>query len=377
MPNIRFDAKARSFAKQTGLDKLGQETLKKLDRNGDGVVTVTDAKEIARKAGLDKDGVLSRDDRKRIGEALGDSARTSSTASSGPSSVVAARAGATKAVGDTYMQFSIDHTAGGLKLAMTGDFWNDDGRTDVGLKNEVVLKGLKAASHDVLFYATDGATGLSRAGGSEGGSAHAAGMLVAVADKERGIVLVDVSGRDFLKGKAPPEKELLSTAQLASNPVVKQAAKKAGLDPKSLEVQLKELHLSYGDDDRKNHLAFTMKVKDQNGKSKTLKLSTFIEGNLAKSPSRLKADDLQVGFEWAGGRVFPPSEAPEKVRGFSDEGGDSTIPSDRGGGSESSSTRPRTNRGGGGESSHLNSRSWNSSAWSGWPSSGGGGGGGE
>lgn len=363
MPTIRFDAKARTFAKETGLDKLGQETLKKLDRNGDGVVTVTDAKEIARKAGLEKDGVLSRDDRKRIGEALGGSPRTSSTTSSGPSSALAARAGATKTLADAYMDFSITHSAAGMKLTMEGDLWNDEGRTDVGLKNEVVLKGLKAASHDVLFYASDGATGISRSGGSEGGTSHGAGMLVAVADKERGIVLVDVSGHDFLKGKTPPEKEILSTAQLASDPVVKKAAKKAGLDPKGLEAQLKELHLSYGDEDRRNHLAFTLKVKDQNGKSKTLKLSTFIEGNLAKSLSRLKADDLQLGFEWAGGRVFPPSEAPEKVRGFSDEGGDSTLRSDRGGGGESSS--------------HLNSRSWNSSAWSGWPSSSGGGGGGE
>lgn len=357
MPTIRFDAKARSFAKETGLNKLGQETLKKLDRNGDGVVTVTDAREIARKAGLEKDGVLSRDDRKRIDAALGGSSQASSVASRGPSSALAARTGGTKKVGDTYMDFDIKRGAAGLTVKMEGDFWHDTARTDIGLKNEVVLKGLKPAAFDVLFYGSGGETGLSRSGGNDGGTCHGAGMLLAVADKERGIVLFDFSGREFLAGNKPGEKELISVDALASDRVVKSAAKKAGLDPKKLDVQLKELHLSYGDEDKRNHLAFTAKVTDGNGKSKTLKLATFLEGNLAKSLSRVKAADLELGFEWAGGRVFPGSEAPSKVSGFSDAGGDSSLPSDRGGGGE-----------------YNDSTSNNSSAWSSLTSNGAGGG---
>lgn len=71
MPKITINANARSLAHRTGIDKLGQEKLAKLDRNGDGKVTLTDVRELTSKANLDKDGVLSRNDRKAIDKVLG------------------------------------------------------------------------------------------------------------------------------------------------------------------------------------------------------------------------------------------------------------------------------------------------------------------
>lgn len=71
MPKITINANARSLAHKTGIDKLGQEKLAKLDKNGDGKITLTDVRTLASKANLDKDGVLSRDDRKAIEKVLG------------------------------------------------------------------------------------------------------------------------------------------------------------------------------------------------------------------------------------------------------------------------------------------------------------------
>jgi hypothetical protein len=71
MPKITINANARSLAHKTGIDKLGQEKLAKLDKNGDGKITLTDVRTLASKAQLDKDGVLSRDDRKAIDKVLG------------------------------------------------------------------------------------------------------------------------------------------------------------------------------------------------------------------------------------------------------------------------------------------------------------------
>ncbi len=71
MPKITINANARSLAHKTGIDKLGQEKLAKLDKNGDGKITLTDVRTLASKANLDKDGVLSRDDRKAINKVLG------------------------------------------------------------------------------------------------------------------------------------------------------------------------------------------------------------------------------------------------------------------------------------------------------------------
>ena len=71
MPKITINSNARALAHKTGIDKLGQEKLAKLDKNGDGKITLTDVRTLASKANLDKDGVLSRDDRKAIEKVLG------------------------------------------------------------------------------------------------------------------------------------------------------------------------------------------------------------------------------------------------------------------------------------------------------------------
>jgi hypothetical protein len=41
-----IDSKARSLARQTGVDKLGQKILAKVDGNGDGNVTLTDVRNL-------------------------------------------------------------------------------------------------------------------------------------------------------------------------------------------------------------------------------------------------------------------------------------------------------------------------------------------
>jgi hypothetical protein len=96
MPKITINANARSLAHKTGIDKLGQEKLAKLDRNGDGKVTLTDVRELASKANLDKDGSLSRVDRKAIDKVLGGSTRGTGVSRGGSSESGRTRGGSSE-----------------------------------------------------------------------------------------------------------------------------------------------------------------------------------------------------------------------------------------------------------------------------------------
>lgn len=315
MSSTRFDAKARPLAQQTGLDRLGQAKLEKLDKNGDGIVTLTDVRRLVKDAGLEKDGSLSRDDRKRIDAALGGAPASSTTATTGPSSVVASMTGGKKTLGDTYIDTLIKGTAKGISISIDGGLWSGGGH--VGDKSRaMVIPGFDAAAIDVLFYGTKGQTGMpSSSGGPQGGfkgTSFAAGMAVAVADKARGVVLMDVAARDFLDGKQPSHKRLLSLTDIAKSPAVRSFAKKSGLDAKTLTVQLKEVWLSAAFQDPKlATLAFEAKLTDKNGKSKTETFSTYLSGDLSKSVDKLAVDALETGIVNSWGYLLPPSAKPE------------------------------------------------------------------
>ncbi len=308
---IRFDAKAKSLAQQTGLDKLGQAKLAKLDKNGDGVVTLTDVRRLTKDAALDKDQSLSRADRQRIDQALGGAPASSTTTTTGASSLVSTLAGGKKKLADVYISTEVKRTAQGLSISIDGTLYK--GSTPDGKKATTqVLKAFDPAAVDVLFYSTSGKTGLpNSSGGPEGGfvgSAMAGGMAVAVADKARGLVLVDVAAKDFLDGAQPSHKKLLSLTDITKSAAVRSAAKKAGLDTKDLAVQLKEVWLSGAFEDSKiNTIGFEAKITDHKGKSKTERFSTYLTGDLSKSVDKVAVEKLEVGMASSWGYLLPPS----------------------------------------------------------------------
>lgn len=356
MKIVRFDAKAQGLAQETGLDKLGQAKLARLDKNGDGTITLTDVRRVVKDAGLEKDGSLSRADRQRIDAALGGGAKTSSTATTGPSSVVSAMTGGKKTLADTYMSTKVVPSAKGVSISIDGGLWNAGGGHTGDKSRAAVIPGFEPAAVTVLFYGTEGQTGLpNSSGGPEKGfvgTAFGGGMAVAVADKTRGLVLIDVAARDFLDGKQPPHKRLASLPEIAKSPAVRAFAKKHGLDPKSLEVKLTDVKLSAAFvDSSVNTLVFDAKLTDAKGKSKSGTFSTYLEGSFAKSVDKMKLDALEAGVEYSWGRMMPPSAKPKKETGKAKdvEGGAST-----GGGEGATTTHDNgTAHVGGGEGVHV------------------------
>jgi hypothetical protein len=249
----------------------------------------------------------------------------------------------------------------GLHLELSGEKKAGGDR----VQHAITLSGIQAAAVDIEVYSAHGQTGMPNSSGGGHKNAVGAGFIAAVADKAKGVVFVDVSAVDFLGGQAPAQRVLFSREDLAASPVVKAAAKKAGLDGGKLTVDVKDIWLSSGFEDKKvNTLAFEVQVTDKNGKSRKLELSTYVEGDWSKSLSKLKTAELEVGIARSWGWLYPPSAKSDepKANGATDggrtRGGDSESSAadlrheidnaTRGGGGESSA--PVVHRGGGGES---------------------------
>lgn len=355
---VTIDKKARPLARATGIDKLGQSTLAKLDANGDGVVGLRDVQRLAKTAGLEKDGVLSRDDRAKIAAALSEGA-SSSTRSAGASSALAARAGGgAKKLEGVYMRATLSATRDGLRVDASTTLYDAAGRDKVGEKDRAAtLAGLRPVAADVEYYGEDGGVGLPNASGRGGGalytgSAYGGGFLAAVADAKRGVVLVDVAGRAFAEGGAPAVHDVLSPTDLAKDAAVKAAAKKAGLDPRALSVDVVGVHLSAGfRDGRTLTLALDATLKDAKGRSADVELSTTLHGDLKKSVAKLSRAPLEEGVRRSAGWLYPPSVDADRpaLRGSPAEtpsrNGD--VARRLGGGEAAAPVRPRV---GGGES---------------------------
>ena len=216
--------------------------------------------------------------------------------------VQSADAGSTKKnLVNMFINTEIKRTSSGLSVTIEGD----QPRT-------AVLKGIDSASVDLQFYGDRGQTHIPHSGGGGPnrvvGHCDAAGMLVAVADKARGIVFVDIAARDFLDGKSPPQRQVLSLEAIAHDRSIKGAAKKAGLDAQSLTAQLQRVLIS---DAFANHslntLAFDVRVVDKNGASTTLEVSTYLSGDLSKGVGELKLEALEIGVQPNAGWLLPPS----------------------------------------------------------------------
>jgi predicted transglutaminase-like cysteine proteinase len=68
---VRFDRSAQNFATSRGLDSLSEEARNKLDTDGNGSVSLSEAANISARANLDSDGRIDADEQARLSRLLG------------------------------------------------------------------------------------------------------------------------------------------------------------------------------------------------------------------------------------------------------------------------------------------------------------------
>lgn len=306
MSNIRFEAQAKKLAKETGLDKLGQSTLKKLDTDQDGVVRLKDAQKLVKAAGLDKDGVLGVQDRKRIQEVLGGQNGNVGSAGTGAASK-------TRKLDDGYMNLVAKKVAGGIQAKLELTSYDASGKVTGQSNGKLEIKGLDPVHigvhhYDVKGLPTHASSTMPHSGVVSETGTSAAGAVLLVSDKKRGLVLVDLLSSEMVAGKAPAQRDLLSPDQLAKDPVVKAAAKALGLSTTKLSAEVLWADTSTGFEDKTlATLAFELRLKDGSGKSKKQTFSTYLEGNLKKGLAGLSIDKLERGVDKSWGWLYPPS----------------------------------------------------------------------
>lgn len=317
MSNVRFDAPAKKLAKETGLDKLGQSTLKKLDADGDGVVRLKDAQKLVKAAGLSKDGVLGVQDRKRIQAVLGGASGGASAATaSAPSSAVSAKAGSgakPRKLNDGYMNLRTKRVTGGIEAKLELTSYDKTGKVTGQSKAKLLISGLDPAHigvhhYDVKGLPTHAGSSMPLAGVASETAASAAGAVLLVSDKKQGLVLVDLLSSEVMSGQAPARRTLLGLDALAKDPTVKAAAKGLGLSTSKLSVELVWADTSTGFEDKTlSTLAFELRMRDGTGKSKKQSFSTYLQGNLKKGLAELSIEKLERGVDQSAGWLYPPS----------------------------------------------------------------------
>ncbi|MBI2378749.1 MAG: hypothetical protein HYV07_32440 [Deltaproteobacteria bacterium] len=347
---------AQRLAKERGIDRVSKEKLRPI-ADSKGVVDHSEIDRLARVANLDMDQKLSPAERQRIEAYLEDRSKPIVADAKG-SSALDVRAGTRKPV-DAYI--AIEHRTEGKNLVFTYDVGvykaGSTSDRDEHAK-QIVLKGLTPNTRDgtdgirVHRYASNGAD--ASVGYESQGSG--AGYLVGIADKNKGVVLANFSAAGAIKGDAPEVRSLFSPPALAKNAAVKALAKKEGLDPKRLSVEV--LEVSFHSDFQKvrgakqephptlHTLLLTLELKETGSRKKPREVSmtALVHGNPAKALGKLKLDQLEAGVQKHWGFIYPPSvkfEEEKKKPGA----GESVDNHSHGGGGEGG-----VSVGGGGES---------------------------
>jgi hypothetical protein len=305
-PSYSFPKSAQQFAEERGLQRLPKAQLKAL-ANEDGVVQLPALELLARGAKLNTDGKLSAAESARIDSYMKD--RQPVVAEVGPSSAVALRSTRRKAV-EEYVQLEPTVKGGDVVFELDID------PVGQAKSRQIALKGFSFKSTDDLLGAVTcqryDAGGHNASVGYEH-SGHGAGYMVGIADAKRGAVLVNISNAGALAKDLPDVLPLFTPAELAKLPAVKEAAKKAGLDPKALELSVLRVgfHSDFLVDNAPSAdlhtLVIHLDAKSPRKSAKELVISAFVEGNPTKALSKLKIDDFEAGATYHAGFVYPAS----------------------------------------------------------------------
>lgn len=366
---IGSDYSTQRYARETGLDNLSQAKLKPLADDA-GVVSQKQLERVARGAGLDKDGVLSRAERERVDGYLKD--RKPIVVGAGGGTALSARAAAKPAEG--YIE--VEHRMRGSDVVVDFDiglYQGSGGGARDEHSREIVLQGFSPNGDNAIDfhrYAADGAD--ASVGYATGGTG--AGYLMGIADAKKGAVLVNLSAAGAVANQAPEVRTLFSPADLRDDPRIKALARKEGLDPKKLKVDVTSV--SFHSDFQKvgggghptmHTLLLSVELREEGSRKKPREadLTVLVNGNPAKSLAKLELGDVEVGVQSSWGFVYPPSvqfddddKKPGGGAGRNDRGagvrtgggGESPAPTRRrGGGGEGSPVVTPVVRGGGGE----------------------------
>jgi hypothetical protein len=192
-------------------------------------------------------------------------------------------------------------TREGLVVAM--DFDTDPGdETSLGRSAWRTIKGIRPVDLACVFYTSDGLP-QPYAAPSLMPSAEpvyrwrttAAGSLIAIADEDCGLLLVQIPALDFTTGSSPQLRVAFSSGQLAHHPATHALAQQEGLDCQGLQVRIHSVNLGFaGDDARCAHLVSTLELKDRAGRVALGTVAARIMGNLSRGLNSLSIFSLEA-----------------------------------------------------------------------------------
>ncbi len=302
---------AQRFAEDHGLARLGQKKLATMADDA-GVVHLDELQRLARVAAVDDDGVLSRAEAQRVSAYVRD--RRAPIVGSANSSAVTARA-VKRAPVTGYI--AIDHRAEGKDLVFTLDISKHPGTGEYAKR--IVLEGVAPNERDdatavsVERYGTRGEN--ASAGYARGGAG--AGYIVGIADKDKGAILVNLSAAGALAGDAPDARTLFTPAALARHPAVQTYARKHGLDPRAVHVEVLEVsfHSDFVDRSRgprASHaglhtllLSLELTQEGSRKEPRRVEMSALVEGNVTEPLAKLDVEHLEPGAKIVAGFVYP------------------------------------------------------------------------
>lgn len=209
-----------------------------------------------------------------------------------------------RSLSEGYMDYNLEAGAGrndSLKLKMS--FRPDR----PGAEREASLSlDLKANAFDTMRYSRGGSTG--NVGYHNNGAG--AGVLALVADKNKGIVALDIEAAKIVSGGDPSMKELRNLKQLAQDPKLRAFAKAGGINLDKLQVQVDDIKISAAFRDKSQHtVAIDVTLTDGRVTQKG-EFSAVLRGDLARGPAALTMSRFEPGVASSAGWLYRPSDLP-------------------------------------------------------------------
>lgn len=209
-----------------------------------------------------------------------------------------------RSLSEGYMDYNLEPGKGrneSLKLKMS--FRPDR----PGAERETSLSlDLQANALDTMRYGRSGSTG--NVGYHDAG--HGAGVLALIADKNKGLVALDMEAAKLVSGGDPATKELRNLKQLAQDPKIRAFAKSGGINLDKLQVQIDEVKISAAFRENNQHtVAIDVTLSDGRVTQKG-EFSAILRGDLARGPAALTLSRFEPGVASSAGWLYRPSDLP-------------------------------------------------------------------
>jgi hypothetical protein len=332
----------RDLLDSSGLGRLAKEKLRPI-ADPEGRVGFSELRRLSLVAGLNSDGKLSPEERQRIGRYL--EGRKAPVEARIGSSVVDIRS-AVRAPVEGWLSIETSQRGNDLAFMFDASISPDPRLGSTHHAHEIIFPGMHANERPHSTGVRMQRYGEEGHNASVGGEAQGvgAGYIVGIAARQQGAVLANLSAAGVLAKDEPDVRVLFTPAQLARHPDVQALARKEGLDPAKLQVEVMEvaLHSDFVSTekgpnrnrraaegpmvtrrvpDNKMHtlsLDLVLRERDSRKQPREVSMSAYVKGNVTRPLEKLKigsydADGrFQLGKLEAGvwstfGFVYPPS----------------------------------------------------------------------